>query len=321
MGQQDEALRSLQAALRISRGHIDEEAQRGNCHTLDVTVQSHIPVLTFRYVRTTIPMPLIEAEIHHFWNTVIKAAKHWDASNPKHDTLVRYLLSARSMGTLKRPQPTLEGETPEANQSDQQEIIICSDGSKFWSDLPFLSQDLVEEWTQRFYTAEYDGENNLRSNLASFVGRLISVGVWNGPAVCALSLFRETLETSRPVVQALDASSSQKETNFNVQTLLCALQQMLYYSEERIIDLSNNSHNIADSTVAQDISGLGELAVQSGLSSSGYYPDRWHFWVQRLENLAKSELSGASDSAECCLDVMRSAAKNIQGPLASRLDS
>lgn len=321
MEQEAEALQRLQAALRVSNGHIDQEAQRGDNHTLDITVRSHIPALTFRYVHTTIPSTLIEAELHHLWYTVVQAAKHWDAANPKQDTLVRYILYARARGTLTRPLVNAEADGPSVSGGDRLDVIPCSDGGRFWSGLPLLGQDLVDEWTQRFYTANYDDGNNLRSNLAAFVGRLVSVGIWHGPAACVISLFRETLEMSRPLVlaMAVDTSENGKDTRLPVQNLVFALRQMLYYSEGNIIDLSNNSAHIADPVLSPDMSGLGELAVQSGLSSSGYNPDRWHFWVQRLQELAGCEFPEVSDSAESCLDVMRSAAEGIYGPLAGKL--
>lgn len=313
MEQETVALQRLQAALKASDGHIHQEAQRGNNHTLDITVQSHIPVLTFRYVHTTIPMSLIEAEIHHLWYTVIEAAKHWDATNPKQDTLVRYLLSARARGTLTRPLVTVVADGPNANGGNRQDATAFSDGSMFWSDLPFLGQDLMEEWKQRFYTAEYDGGNILRSNLAAFLGRLVSVGIWKGPAACALSLFRETLETPRPLVSTADAKDSGKDTVLPIKTLVLALQQMLCHSEGVIINLSNKSVDIADSFLSPEFSGLGELAIQSGLSSPGYSPDRWCFWIKRLKELAKCEYPDVSDSAECCLDIMSSAAESTYG--------
>ncbi|KIL85893.1 hypothetical protein FAVG1_10862 [Fusarium avenaceum] len=319
MEQETAALQRLQAALKASDGHIDQEAQRGNNHTLDITVQSHIPVLTFRYVHTTIPLALIEAEIHHLWYTVMKAAKHWDATNPKQDTLVRYLLSARARGTLTRPLVTADASGPEPNGGDRQEVTAFSDGGMFWSDLPFLGQDLMEEWKRRFYTADYDGENNLRYNLAAFVGRLVSVGIWKGPAACALSLFRETLETPRPLVSTADAKDSGKGTVLPIKSFVLALQQMLCHSEGVIIDLSNKSVDIADSPLSPDLSGLGELAVQSGLSSPGYNPDRWCFWIKRLKELAKCEYPDVSDNAECCLDIMSSAAESTHGPLAGKI--
>lgn len=319
MEQETVALQRLQATLKASDGHIDQEAQRGNDHTLDITVQSHIPVLTFRYVHTTIPMALIEAEIHHLWYTVIKAVKHWDATNPKQDTLVRYLLSARARGTLTRPLVTVGADSLNKNGGDRQEVTPFSDGGMFWSDLPFLGQDLMEEWKQRFYTADYEDENSSRSNLAAFVGRLVSVGIWKGPAACALSLFRETLETPRPPVSIADAIDSGNDTVLPIKSLVLAIQEMLCHSEGVIIDLNNKSLDITESPLLSDFSGLGELAVQSGLSSPGYNPERWCFWIKRLKELAKCEYPDVSDSAECCLDIMSSAAESTYRPLAGKM--
>jgi hypothetical protein len=90
------------------------------------------------------------------------------------------------------------------------------------------------------------------------------------------------------------------------------------YAEGSIIALSNNGVGIADGMLSLHMSGLGELAVQSGLSSPGFSPSRWRFWIQRLEELAGCELDGIAGSAEACLDNMRSASEAIYGPLAGK---
>jgi hypothetical protein len=87
-------------------------------------------------------------------------------------------------------------------------------------------------------------------------------------------LFRETLETPRPLVSTADAKDSGKDTIIPIKSLLLALQQMLCHSEGVIVDLSNKSIEIAVSSLSPDVSGLGELAAQSGLTSPGYNPDR-----------------------------------------------
>ncbi|UNI18422.1 hypothetical protein JDV02_004693 [Purpureocillium takamizusanense] len=73
MATEEEAqdLRRLQDAYTIINAQVDQEAQMGDDHTLDVTVQSYVPVLTFRYINTTIPLTHIEAEMHRLWHTVI----------------------------------------------------------------------------------------------------------------------------------------------------------------------------------------------------------------------------------------------------------
>ncbi|KND86402.1 hypothetical protein TOPH_08957 [Tolypocladium ophioglossoides CBS 100239] len=307
-----EALRNYQAYSRVSNAQIDQEARSGDEHTLDVTLQSHIPVLTFRYINTTIPLAVIEAEIHDLWYTVIQAAKYWNAANAKHDTLVRYIQNARARGTLTRPLATIEADGDSNSGSDRLDVILCSDGGKFWSDLPLLGQDLVDEWTERYYRVDYCDNHDLRSNLAAFIGRLVSVGIYRGPAACVLSLFRETLETPRPLVSTTAADTvtgtdgKTKDSVLSVQSLIHALQQMLDYAEGSIIALSNDGVGIADTMSVPHMSSLSELAIQSGLPSPGFSPSRWRFWIQRLEELARCEFDGIAGSAEACLNNMSS---------------
>lgn len=319
MNQETGDLQHLRAVLRITQNHIDHEAEKGDSHTLDETVQSHVPVLTFRYVHTTRPSSQLEAEIRHLWHTVIEAAKNWDAANPKQDTLVRYVLSARARGRLTRPLKDIDGDDP--IDDERLDATPFSDGNLFWSDLPHLGRSMMEEWAHQFHTANRDHEDNLRQNLAAFVGRLMSVGIWDGSAACALSLFRETLETQRPLtlLQVPDIVKNETETGLPTQSLISALLQMLYYSEGSIVDPSNNSGQSVRDLLSPETSELGELAMQSGLSSPGFNPDRWRFWIQRLEALTKCEVLSVAEKAESCLDVMRSATESIYGPLASKL--
>ncbi|KAL3959475.1 hypothetical protein ACCO45_004592 [Purpureocillium lilacinum] len=319
-----EALRNFQASTEARNAQIDQEAKTGDEHTLDVTVHTHIPVLTFRYINTTIPLVVIEAEVHYLWYTVIQGAKYWKAANAKQDTLVRYLLHAKSKGTLTRPRETIkeDGDDNLDHQHGRLEVVPCSDGGKFWSDLPLFGQDLVAEWTNRYYQSDYD--DDLRSNLAAFVGRLVSVGIYNGPAACVLSLFSETLERPRPLVSApaadvvKGANDAEAGTGLSIENLIHALRQMLIYGEGSIIVLSNDSVGVADGNVPPDSSGLGELAIQSRLSSPGFNPDRWRFWIQRLEELAQCEDEAVAGSARVCVNCMRYASEAIYGPLAGK---
>lgn len=321
MSEEAEALQSLEATLRVSDRHIDQEAERGNTHTLDLTVQSHIPVLTFRYVHTTRPSSLMEAELHHLWYTVLKAAERWDVANPKQDTLIRYILGAKARGTLTRPLVTVGDDGANEGEDDRLEAVPCSDGRMFWSGLPFLGQDLIKEWNRCFCAAEARGETDVRCNLAAFVGRLISVGIWHGPAACALILFREALETPRGLIpETPDYNDQGRESKaLSVQTLVIALQQMLYYTQGNVIYLGNTNLHVEEAGLSPEDSRLGEIAVRSGITSTGWNPPRWRFWLRRLEELSKCESPEIADSAECCLDVMRSAAENIYGPLAGKL--
>jgi hypothetical protein len=55
---EETALEKYQKFSAVRNAQIDEEALRGNDNTLDITFRSHIPVLTFRYIRTAIPKAL-----------------------------------------------------------------------------------------------------------------------------------------------------------------------------------------------------------------------------------------------------------------------
>ncbi|KJZ71377.1 hypothetical protein HIM_09218 [Hirsutella minnesotensis 3608] len=285
---ESEALENYKRFSIARNEQIDQEAQTGDKHTLDVTVQSHVPVLTHRFTSTSIPLVLIEAELHNFWYTVTQAAKHWTAANPKHDTLVRLILSARARGSLGR---TLESA----------ESISFSDGGKLWSDLPLLGNNLADEWTNRYYRLDYDADgHDRRVNLASFVGRLVSVGLYSVTCVPVLSLFRETLEISRCLV-----STSAAAADLPVVSLVQALGQLLCYSEGAAVVLCAGAGNGSMYILPSDVSALGELALQSGLvASPGFSTERWQFWVQRLEELSRCEVQVVAQSASQCLRYM-----------------
>ncbi|CEJ92698.1 hypothetical protein VHEMI08332 [[Torrubiella] hemipterigena] len=155
--QEAEALENYKAYSITRNARIAVEAQTGDQHTLDQTVLSHIPVLTFRYTSTDTPLTVIEAELHTLWYTVILAAKYWQAGNPKHDTLLRAILNAKSKGLLSRSG---------VGSADAQETRRFSDGGQLWSDLPLFGHDLVNEWRERYYGTDYASDTDQRASLA-----------------------------------------------------------------------------------------------------------------------------------------------------------
>ncbi|PHH89385.1 hypothetical protein CDD83_6167 [Cordyceps sp. RAO-2017] len=287
----------------LVRSGIDEEIRNGadpGDNTLNLTLQSFIHALTYRYANTTVPLLDIEAELHDAWYVCIQAAKHMHCSNHKQDALVRCLAAAKSMGHLRRPQAALGGSGADP------ELILFSDRSSFWADLPLFGTDLVREWTERYYSNEhYDPDQ--RSYLAAFVGRLLSVGIHRGPADCLLSLLRETLETPRPLVSAPSADgdgSSGTKTAPVVEDLLRALQQLFHHVEGAVfmIRYHCSPNNSLVPCGGAQVSGLGELALQSGtVRSAGFSPERWTFWARRLEELARCDVESIAGNADACL--------------------
>ncbi|VUC36125.1 unnamed protein product [Clonostachys rosea] len=61
------------------------------------------------------------------------------------------------------------------------------------------------------------------------------------------------------------------------------------------------------------LSSLGELALKAGIDPSstlGYSRERWNFWIQRLEELQKSEIESIRIQARGCLEQMREPAED-----------
>lgn len=286
-----------------------EQGQNSDCGLYD-TVQSCLQVVSYRYANTTVPLAYIEAELHDVWYACIQAAKHMSCSNYSQDALVRSVVAAKVMGHLRRPVAARGGSSGEGdgNSGDGSgdEIVHFSDGSVFWSDLPLFSADLVDEWASRYYVSEYYDEDQ-RVDLAAFAGRLLSVGIYQSPAACLLSLLRETLEVHRPLVSAaMDGcdSNERARTTLAVDDLLCALQQLVHHVEGGIFMLRYHCdpEHLQVPPGGEQLSSLGPLALESGyVVSGGYNTERWRFWTQRLRELAGCDVEGIAGNAEACL--------------------
>lgn len=287
------------------RSAVDQETRRslehGDC-TLETTLESCIDIVTYRYANTTVPLAEVEAELHDAWYVCIKAAKHMYCSDYKQDAVVRHLVGAKAMGHLRRPEAALA----RPGTGSDGELICFRDGSRFWADLPFFGADLVHEWTNRYYFDEHYDEDQ-RTFLASFVGRLLSVGIYQGPAECLLSLLRETLEEPRPLVFTVvtgNDGNDRAETTIVIDDLLGALQQLFHHTGEGVFML--RYHHSLDSdpmpSANAQFSSLGQLAIQAGImSSGGYDPERWMFWTQRLKELKRCGVESIAGNAEACL--------------------
>ncbi|EGX89488.1 hypothetical protein CCM_07740 [Cordyceps militaris CM01] len=303
---EEERLARFLKCASIADKHVDQEAELGDDNTLDITVESHISALTFRHIATATPMIVLEAELHHFWRTAILGASHWNPENRKHDTLIRLILQARARGTLTRPLSSVSGGQEPLSSSNRRHVLF-SDGNSLWSGLPFLGTDLVQVWLDRFYQLDYANHHNQRVNLSCFVGRLLSVGIYNGPATCLLSLFRETLETDR-------ALTSDKEVS--VSHLIHALAAFIRYAKESTLSLSNGSEAPDVGTLPPSVASLGELARQSGtINVPGFSVERWKFWMSRLEELVNCGEESVATAAANCLGYVDCTSSTIYGPL------
>ncbi|VUC29014.1 unnamed protein product [Clonostachys rosea] len=309
----------LHQEAKLLREPIDEEVKKTleggkSDNDLDATFWSGINATTRLAVGGHSSLAAQEFRLYDLWYVCIQAAKTLHCASLKQDSIVRYIMSAKAMGPLRGVVPSVGDGS---NTVQRGEIITFSDGRRFWSDLPLFGLDLEEEFTNRYYQSQHY-EKDQRMNFAAFIGRLLSVGIYDGPAVCALSLFRETLETHRPLVSSAKDRGAEEDEVLPVEDLLNALQQLLHHSEASIAILSNipgaasTTPNVGLPNFLK-LASLGEQARQAGIvdAPSGYSAERLRFWFQRLEELSQCDVKSIASDAETCLHTLITAQESI----------
>ncbi|VUC20320.1 unnamed protein product [Clonostachys rosea] len=307
------------------RAQIDGVIQRGDQNTLSTTIRSYLDTITYQYLFHSQPEDYFNKFLQDTWYALIQAGKHITTHEFHQDIVVRELVIIRALGLLQRSVLTEDDSDTDSckKPGDLQGIITFSDGHTLWSGLPLLSICLADEFTERYYQKDYSAKQ--RENMAGLLARLLAVGFYDGPALCALSLFRETLETSRPLVA--DADSQEV---LPVEDLLEALTDLCQNSGFGLAILS--SSRTPEATISTlktnsadylHLSGLGELALQAGTitdsSPTGYSLQRWSFWVQRLTELSQCGINSIERQAKFCLTPMCWAVQELMTAIAVEL--
>lgn len=254
----------------------------GDKNTLWISAISAISNTSLRYTRFNRPINEFVWDMHDLWHLFYHASMNINEDRPEQDRLVGQVLYARELGILKRKGKDMEviGEA------------VTTQG-KIWKDLPFLVEDMTDYWTRDCGTMT----KSQRMNFASFLAKLSAVGVGeSGLCGCALVILRETLETKRPLVNAVtpevleDGEHNRHGTeNLSVADLLPAANMWLFKAGNKVIELSQNSEDLFPAQTG----ALGELAQAEGIvpAHGGFSPQRWLFWLKRLEEL-ENEASG-----------------------------
>ncbi|CAH0038215.1 unnamed protein product [Clonostachys rhizophaga] len=314
---------SSQAWSVFHRAQIDEIIQQGRQDTLCSTISSHLKTINIQYILNSRPEEFYVSELRDIWYTLIQAGKNITtdelledgiSQGCRQDDIVRELVTFRALGTLQRSVQTSNLDDDSNKGTDSvQGVITFSDGHTLWSGLPLLSICLTEEFTKYYYQKDYSAEQ--QGNMAGLIARLLAAGFYDGPGLCALSLFRETLETSRPLVTDADSKET-SETLLSLEDLLGHLTELCQNSGYGLAILSSSQTSAATmsmiKTNAADyphLSNLGDLALQAGTttdsSPTGYSPQRWGFWVQRLTELTQCGVKSIERTAKFCLGPMR----------------
>ena len=310
-------LRSRARVSAIARECYAQSAKEdGNDNDLWVSANSALSSTSLRYTISSHPIEKFEWDMHDLWYLYLQASMNINNQRAEQDRLVGQILYARELGVLAR----------KGGNMKMIEEAVTQDG-KIWKDLPFLVGDMTNYWIQESGSMSTDQ----RRNFASFLAKLSAVGVADDKLCgCALIVLRDTLESTRrlskaasgPIV-ASDRQDHQKEKeghqsseDLSIAELLPAANMWLYHAPHKIIRLSDNSVNIFPPQVGM----LGELAQAEGVlpESGGFSPQRWLFWVKRLEQIGKSETVGEED--EEIVVFARGVMRNMTIPVAE-LDS
>jgi hypothetical protein len=248
------------------RKDIDDIAAEGDENTLDVTIKSHIWSMIQRAQDPELSA-FQDTDYHLFCYTVIQAAKSYTFTNSKQNEVVLHLICAREIGTVELPivDPI----------SGVQTLVPCTSttGARVPSDLPFLVEDIEEEWMNRSSAMSIAQ----RTNLMAFIGRLLAVGISNRLSLCALRLFHDALETPRRLRE------SEPGQEVPILDLLPAIDAWLIVHNYKTHTMVRRGYEF-DTPLAAP----GELAQSAGITKNGFSRERWMFWKSRLQEIGLS---------------------------------
>ncbi|CAG9987897.1 unnamed protein product [Clonostachys byssicola] len=282
----------------FSRAQIDDVIQSGLQDSLSDAIDSYLKSITYQYLFQGRSEEFLAGLLCDAWYALIQAGKNITTHEFHQDIIVRDLVAVRALGPMQDSVQSI---------SHTQGVITFSDGYTLWSGLPLLSMTLTEEFTERYYQKDHYSPGQ-RENMAGLLARLLAAGFYDGPALCALSLFRETLETHRPLVKADIEEAS--DSVLPLEGLLEALTDLLENSGYSLAILSASTTSNIKTKHADHprLSGLGELALQhdtiTDLSPTGYSPQRWSFWAERLRELKRCGVESIERRANFCLGYM-----------------
>ncbi|KAB8068021.1 hypothetical protein BDV29DRAFT_185219 [Aspergillus leporis] len=221
--------------------------------------------ITSRYTKSDLSIDLYEHDLRELWYLIIQGAKVTDAKHPAQDRLAGQILHAREMGVISR----------RGAASGVEEEALTSNG-KIWVDLPFLVQEVEVAWKA---AAELPAKQ--RHNLSAFIARLSAWGVCDPElCACALSIFRDTFETRRPLTATND---KQGDALLSIAELLPAAVVWFELCAYKIESLCLSTQGFVSLTIG-DLAREAQVVPDTGFSTS-----RWLFWRRRLEDISHSD--------------------------------
>ena len=276
------ALTSREQASVLYRQSLVETARmEGDDSSLWISAASMWTSINDRYSRAQKPGEAFEIDMHDLWFTYYQAPMNISDTSPNQDKLAFQIIQAREQGVLSRYDPI--NETTE-NASTAEGLI--------WRDLPFLVPDMIG-----FLTNECASMGSTqRVNFASFLVRISSASLANDQLRgIALMVMRETFETTRASGHLDDCDAedtSRTMEDLSVASLLPTANVWLYHAGVKLIQLSDRMW----SDCPFDVGRIGNLLQPESLSASiGLSPQRWIYWLRRLERIVE-EATRARDN-------------------------
>ncbi|KAF2672300.1 hypothetical protein BT63DRAFT_438123 [Microthyrium microscopicum] len=232
----------------------------------------------------------IEQGLHDVWDELIHIAMATPSTSAEHDRLVTLILTMRELGTFVR-------KNKGVLESDGEELVTMSNGQRLWVDLPFLAADLQAFWS-------YEAMSRTAADrlcLAVLTAKLCAAGVCSTElAHCALWLFKETLETERPIMVS---STEDHDSPITVSDLLPACLEWLDHANFKLARLCADGYTYGSGKHANSMTP-GALAATAGVNQEGFSMARWLFWRRRLGELYLSDEQKVSKRARKAFDMM-----------------
>ncbi|KAG7284975.1 hypothetical protein NEMBOFW57_009593 [Staphylotrichum longicolle] len=335
----------------IARAGCVESAQRdGDENTLWQSAWSLSASINSRLAElSSLPDPaLLDIDMHDLWHRYWHGAIHTAPDSPKLHRLVFGIIEAREQGTFTAssvgPQSIPATQEKEEDDRRRQQLerhhdklqATTSDGSRIWTDVPLLVADMTSHWAGDCATMS----SAQRLSGAQFLALLAAAGAAPDDVLCgiALMVLRDALETPRPlgrVGATMDRDPGRQMQDLSIADLLPAANAWLFAAGRKIVLLSDAAAARED-LFPEHVGGLGPLLVDAGEGGDadstsgramqrGFSPQRWMWWLRRLDEIASMASQGGEDTASLALlvhgmmDNMMLIAQQTNGPVRKAL--
>ncbi|KJZ77764.1 hypothetical protein HIM_02941 [Hirsutella minnesotensis 3608] len=285
----------------LNRAEKRAEYERDAAKAPDVRkgIRDELLRIGHHYFIDEISVAEMEESLKDAWDELIHAARIIPSDSSEHDRLVTLVLELREFGPLTRSKKDTLFE-------DERESAVVPNGQRLWADVPYLAQELQSSWGQ-----ESIGFGDVeRQNLATLTAKLCASGVCSHDiADCALWLFREALETERPLDTESGEGQAAGSVGPTIAQLLPACLAWLDHGSFKLAKLCAGGHSSMSMTSASGddqrlLISPGPLAVKSNIPPKDYSMERWLFWRRRLGELYISGNEAVAPIARKCFEIM-----------------